>query len=354
MQFFKLLLLAIVMLGVSTHAFASESTIDSGDTAWILVSIAMVFLMTPGLAFFYGGMVRTRHVVSTMYQTFVAVGVVGVLWIVIGYSLAFSGDISGVIGDLSYFMTEGIGHEANGTIPHLAFMIFQGMFAVICPAIIVGAFAERISFKAWIPIMGIWSLAVYAPVCHWVWGSGGWIAGHGGLDFAGGLVVHTTAGVAALVAAMTFGRRKDFGTSMRPYDTGLVILGTGLLTFGWFGFNAGSALGANSLAAHAAVTTFLSAASAMLGWTMVDWHRKGKPSALGSAIGMVVGLVAITPAAGFVSVPAALFIGLASAILCNYIAEFLKQKLHLDDTLDVFACHGVGGILGAITAVPLT
>lgn len=321
---------------------------NSGDTAWVLVCAAMVFLMTPGLAFFYGGMVRSRHVVSTMYQTFFAVGVVGILWTVLGYSLAFGDDHAGLVGGLNHFLLNGVDQEAKGSIPHIAFMLFQGMFAVICPALLVGAFAERVSFKAWLLIMGSWSIFVYAPVCHWVWGAGGWISTHGGLDFAGGLVVHTTAGVAGLVAAMMFGRRKDFGAKTRPHDTGLVLLGTGLLTFGWFGFNAGSALTASGLAAHAAATTFMGAASAMVGWTLVDWNRKGKPSALGSAIGMVVGLVAITPAAGYVSIPASLFIGAVCGIACNIIAEVMKEKLRLDDTLDVFACHGVGGILGAL------
>jgi len=326
-------------------------TVNSGDTAWILVSTALVFLMTPGLAFFYGGMVRTRHVVSTMYQSFIAAGVVGSIWVICGYSLAFSGDIGGLVGNLDYALFKNVGQEPNGgTIPHTLFALFQGMFAVICPALMTGAFAERVAFKAWLLIMALWSLLVYSPVCHWVWGDGGWIASHGGLDFAGGLVVHTTAGVGALVCALTFGKREETHQTeaVKPYDTGLVLLGTGLLWFGWFGFNGGSALAADGLAAHAAATTFFAGASALLGWTLVDWYQTGKPSALGSGIGAVVGLVAITPAAGFVSIPAALFIGLFSGIICNFIAEFCKHRLNLDDTLDVFACHGVGGIVGAL------
>lgn len=328
----------------------AAGTVNSGDTSWIIVSTALVFLMTPGLAFFYGGMVRTRHVVSTMYQTFIATGVVGLIWAILGYTLAFSGDIGGVIGNLDAVLLRGISGEAGdgSTIPQNVFALFQGMFAVICPALMTGAFAERVSFKAWLLTMALWSIVVYSPVCHWVWGDGGWMGTHGALDFAGGLVVHTTAGVGALICAITFGRRQNLESEQLPYDTGLVLLGTGLLWFGWFGFNGGSALAADGLAGHAASTTFFAAAAALLGWTLVDWRHQGKPSALGSGIGAVVGLVAITPAAGFVTIGSAILIGFFTGFVCNYIAEFLKQKLNLDDTLDVFACHGVGGIIGAL------
>jgi ammonium transporter, Amt family len=320
-----------------------------GDTAWVLISIALVFLMTPGLGFFYGGMVRTRHVVSTIYQAFIAVAVAGLAWAFLGYSLAFSGNTAGLIGDLNQVFLINVGQEDKGGIPHVAFMLFQGMFAVISPALIIGAFAERVNFKAWLLIMLVWSLVIYAPVCHWVWGDGGWIAEHGGLDFAGGLVVHTTAGVSALVCAMTFGRRQDFGSnSERAYDTGFVVLGTGLLWFGWFGFNGGSALAANGLAAYAVATTFFAASAAMVGWTIVDWIRNGKPSAIGSCIGAVVGLVIITPAAGFVAIHWAILMGFSGSIICNLAAHLVRHLLRLDDTLDVFACHGIGGILGAL------
>jgi Amt family ammonium transporter len=326
--------------------------INPADSAWVFFSVALVFLMTPGLAFFYGGMVRSRHVVSTMYQTFIASGVVGIIWAIIGYSLAYSGDVKGLFGTMDYFLLNNVdGNPLPGqTVPHMAFMLLQCMYAIITPSLITGAFAERIAFRAWLIIMTLWSIFVYAPVCHWVWGEGGWIRDLGGVDFAGGLVVHTVAGVSALICAITFGRRSDFGQQAKivPYDTPLVLLGTSLLWFGWFGFNGGAALAANSVAAHAMATTFFSAAAGLLGWTVVDWGRDGKPSALGSAIGTVVGLVAITPAAGYVEVPAALVIGSLSGALSNYAAEFAKLKLKLDDTLDVFACHGVGGIIGAI------
>ena len=320
-----------------------------GDTAWVLISAALVFLMTPGLGFFYGGMVRTRHVVSTIYQAFISVGVAGLAWALIGYSLAFSGDTGGLIGDLHQVMLINVGQDLKNGIPHAAFMLFQGMFAVIAPALIIGAFAERVNFKAWLLILFFWSILVYSPVCHWVWGEGGWIAKEGGLDFAGGLVVHTTAGVSALVCALTFGRRQDFGVAKEhPYDTGFVVMGTGLLWFGWFGFNGGSALAANGLAAYACANTFFAASAAMVGWTIVDWIRNGKPSALGSCIGAVVGLVAITPAAGFVAIHWAIVIGFSCAIICNLLAHSFRHLLKLDDTLDVFACHGIGGILGSL------
>jgi Amt family ammonium transporter len=339
-------------------AQGEATPVNSGDTSWILMSSALVLLMTPGLAFFYGGMVRAKNVVSTLFQNFAAVAIIGLLWAVCGYSLVFSGDqFGGVIGDMQYAFLNGVGQEPHGTfgttIPHLAFMIFQCMFAIITPALITGAFAERVSFKAWLPVMALWSLFVYVPVAHWVWGPGGWIAAMGGLDFAGGMVVHLTAGTSALVAAFLFGKRKDFGKdSVRPYDTGMILLGTALLIFGWFGFNAGSALTAGGLASHAFVTTFLAACASFAGWTIVDMITKGKPSAMGAAIGTVAGLVVITPGAGFVSTTAAMFMGLIAGVVCNYSCRVLKEKFKLDDTLDVFGCHGVGGVLGSImTAV---
>lgn len=345
-------------LMVSAKAIAEEAQaavpqIDTGDTAWVMMSAALVLLMTPGLAFFYGGMVRTKNVLSTLFQNFATLSVVGVLWCVVGYSLAFSGDIGGLIGNLGWFMLAGVGQAPNpdlaATIPHLSFMMFQCMFAVITPALITGALAERLNFKAWIAFAALWTLIVYSPVAHWVWGLGGWIRNMGGMDFAGGLVVHITAGYAALVAALMLGKRRDFGkVETRPYDASFVMIGTALLWFGWFGFNAGSALGANGLAAQAFTTTFLGAAAASFAWAVVDTIIKGKPSAVGGCIGAVVGLVVITPAAGFVTAGSALIMGFLGGAICNYAAIIVKEKLHLDDTLDVFACHGLGGTIGSI------
>lgn len=338
-------------------AFAQDAapvvpTVDTGDTAWVMMSAALVLLMTPGLAFFYAGMVRTKNVVSTLFQNFAALSVVGVLWCVAGYSLAFSGDIGGFIGNLGWFMLGGVGQAPNAdlaaTIPHLSFMIFQCMFAIITPALITGAIAERLNFKAWLCFAALWSLFIYSPVAHWVWGVGGWIRNMGGMDFAGGLVVHVLAGYSALVAALMIGKRRDFGKEVRSYDVGYVMIGTGLLWFGWFGFNAGSALGANGLAAHAFVTTFLGAASAAFAWSVVDSFLKGKPSAIGACIGAVVGLVVITPGAGFVSAGSALLMGAIGGAVCNFAAVLVKEKFKLDDTLDVFACHGIGGTIGSL------
>lgn len=338
------LLAALLLLPVP--AFAE---VNSGDTAWMLMSSALVLLMTPGLAFFYAGMVRSKNAVSTLYQNVIALGVIGLLWVIIGFSLAFSGG-NGFIGDTAYLLLNGVGQEADGaaTIPLILFMAFQMMFAIITPALMTGAFAERVNFKAWIVILILWSLVVYSPVAHWVWSSTGWILTRGGLDFAGGLVVHMTAGYSALVAAIMFGKRRDFGKPAKPYDVGMITLGTALLWFGWFGFNAGSALGANGLAAHAFVTTFVSSAAAMLAWTMVDSLKDGKPTAMGGCIGVVAGLVAVTPAAGFVTVSSAIIIGLLAGVICNIVARMIKGTFNIDDSLDVFACHGVGGTLGVI------
>ncbi|OIN86538.1 MAG: ammonia channel protein [Alphaproteobacteria bacterium CG1_02_46_17] len=323
----------------------------------MLVATALVLLMTPGVAFFYGGMVPLRSVVSTKLQSFAAMGFVTLLWAICGYSLVFSGDKGGLIGNFDYFMLNGVGMEPNpdygSTIPHVLFMLFQCTFAIITPALITGAVAERVRFKAWLVIMALWSLMVYVPVAHWVWGPGGWIAGMGGLDFAGGMVVHMTSGYAALVAAVMLGNRRNFKPDEHnSFSALMVLLGGTLLWFGWIGFNAGSALAANGLAAHAAATTILAAAAAMSTWMICDWMVHGRPTAIGSAVGAVAGLVAITPAAGFVSLQSAMLIGLVTAIACNYATRLVKEKLHTDDTVDVFACHGVGGTMGAIlTAV---
>ena len=329
----------------------------AADTAWMLMATALVLLMTPGVAFFYGGMVPLRSVVSTKLQSFASMGFVTLLWAVCGYSLVFSGDTGGFIGNLDYFMLSGVGMEPNPsygpTIPHVLFMLFQATFAIITPALITGAVAERVRFKAWLVIMSLWSLLVYVPVAHWVWGPSGWISIMGGLDFAGGMVVHMTSGYAALIAAMMLGNRKNFRPDeQNSFSALMVLLGGTLLWFGWIGFNAGSALAANGLAAHAAATTILAAAAAMSTWMICDWTVHGRPTAVGSAVGAVAGLVAITPGAGFVSLQSAIFIGAITAIICNYATRFVKKKLETDDTVDVFACHGVGGTVGSIlTAV---
>jgi Amt family ammonium transporter len=342
----------VLAVTASQFAFAAAGTLDTGDTAWVLTSAALVLLMTPGLALFYGGMVRTKNALSTMYQSFMAIAVVGILWAVCGYSLSFGPDAGGgIIGTLDHVMLRGVDQSIKEglTIPHLAFMLFQAMFAVITPALISGAFAERVRIKAWMPIMALWSLFIYSPVCHWVWGPGGWIAGYGGLDFAGGLVVHMTAGFSALAATFALSPRRDFNaSSARAYNPGLILLGTGMLLFGWFGFNGGSALASNGLASHAFATSFFAAAAATIGWTLVDNFRTGKLSVVGSAIGCVVGLVIVTPAAGYVTISSAILMGFVGSMICNVVAAMVKSRFNRDDTLDVFACHGVGGLLGVI------
>ncbi len=329
--------------------------IDSGDTAWIMVSTALVMFMTPGLAFFYAGLVRSKNVLSTMMHSFIVIGLVSVLWVIVGYSLAFGSDwFGGLVGNpADFFGMKDVGQEPGpyaDTIPHLLFMVFQMTFAIITPALITGAFAERAKFGPFLVFMALWSLLVYAPIAHWVWGNGGWLQdlwGGGALDFAGGTVVHINAGAAALVAAILYGRRKGYGTEpMQPHNIPFVLLGAAILWFGWFGFNAGSALAADGIAANAFVVTFVAAAAAMVTWTMLSWALAGKPSAVGVAAGAVAGLVAITPAAGFVDVMPALAIGVGAGLFC-YGAVQLRIKLRLDDSLDVVGVHGVGGAWGA-------
>ena len=329
-------------------AAAAAPKIDSGNTAWLLLSAALVMLMTPGLAFFYGGMVHRKNVVSTLLQNYVALAVVGIAWVVVGYSLVFT-ESTPYIGGTAAVMLKGLDTTLyNDTgIPTLAFVAFQMMFAIITPALITGAFAERVNFKAWLLIMLLWSLIVYVPVAHWVWGPHGWIADKGGLDFAGGLVVHITAGFSALACGFLFGRRK-VNEAPTPNDVPMIMLGAALLWFGWFGFNAGSAITSGALAAYAFMNTFLAAAAAFLAWMFLDWAIHGKPTAVGSSIGIVVGLVAITPAAGFVTIQSSLIIGVVSTIVCFFVARGVKQITKLDDALDVFACHGIGGVCGAI------
>lgn len=326
--------------------------ISGADTAWVLIASALVMLMTPGLAFFYGGLVRQKNVLSTIMHSFFILALVSVQWILWGYSLSFGTSTSGIIGSLEWIGLAGVGQEPNAayaaSIPHLAFMAFQMMFAVITPALISGAFAERKRFKAFIIFSLLWATLVYDPVCHWVWGDGGWIRTLGALDFAGGTVVHITAGISALVCALVLGKRTGYGNeSMDPHDVTLTMIGTGMLWFGWFGFNAGSSLGANGLAVHAFVTTNSAAAMAALTWMTASWALHGRPSVLGASAGAVAGLVGITPAAGFVTVPSSLVIGFLAGGGCFLVVEFLVRG-RVDDSLDVFGVHGVGGIIGAI------
>ncbi|UCD09778.1 MAG: ammonium transporter [Dehalococcoidales bacterium] len=326
--------------------------VNSGDTAWILVSSALVLLMTPGLSLFYGGMARRKNLLSTIMMSFAMMCLVGLIWVLWGYSIGFGSDVGGLFGSLDFFGLSGVGmlpSEVYATsVPHLAFMAFQGMFAIITVALITGAVVERIKFSALLIFSAIWVTVVYSPVCHWVWGDGGWLGGIGALDFAGGAVVHINAGVSALALVLLLGRRRGFpGTVMAANNIPMVTIGAGLLWFGWFGFNAGSSLAADGLAANAFVTTNISAAAAGLTWMILSWiHRR--PSLLGTVTGAVAGLVAITPAAGFVAPMAAIPIGILVSVISYYAVMLMKEKLGFDDSLDVFAVHGVGGIWGAL------
>lgn len=325
--------------------------INSGDTTLVLISAALVCLMTPGLAFFYGGLVRKKNVLTIMMQSFISMGIVTIIWVFGGFSLAFGKDIGGIIGNLQYFGLNGIGFAPNPsygpTIPFLAFFIYQEMFAVITPALITGAFADRVTFKSYIIFLFFWSILVYIPVCHWVWG-GGFLGQLGLVDFAGGIVVHVTAGVAALASVIFVGRRKILpGESTAPHNIAFVALGTGLLWFGWFGFNGGSALAANGIAAIAWANTDIAGSVAMIVWLLISWVHEKKPSMVGALTGAVAGLATITPCAGYVSPLAAVAIGSLSSIVC-YAAVQLHKKIKLDDALDVWGVHGVGGILGSI------
>ena len=336
-------------------------TVNAGDTAFVLISGALVCLMTPGLAFFYGGLVRRKNVLAIMMQSFIAMGIVTIIWFLGGYSLAFGPDIGGVIGNLRYFALSGVtgqvpaavasitehGRSVAAHIPFLAHFGYQEMFAIITPALITGAFADRVTFKAFLAFLVGWSLLVYIPFCHWIWG-GGFLAQWGLVDFAGGIVVHVSAGIAALASVIYVGRRKlPPGTVPAPHNIAFVALGTGLLWFGWFGFNGGSALGANELAAVAFVNTDIAGSVAMLAWLAVAWRREGKPSMTGALTGAVAGLATITPCAGYVSPWAAAVIGLMAGLVC-YGAVQLRARKGWDDALDVWACHGVGGMLGSI------
>jgi Amt family ammonium transporter len=321
---------------------------DPGDTAWLLVSAALVLLMTPALALFYAGMVRKKNVLSTLMHSLAAIPILSVAWVAVGYSLAFGPTRAGVIGGLDLVFLKGLVGATRGTVPALAFVVFQMMFAVITPALISGAFAERMKFSAYAVFIVLWSLVIYYPVAHWVWGEGGWIAKLGALDFAGGTVVHATAGVSALVCAIVIGKRLKYPQERPlPHDLTMTLTGAGILWFGWFGFNAGSALQSGQLAALSFATTHLGAAGGALAWLGVEWWHRGKPTALGVASGLVAGLVAITPAAGYVAPWCAILIGAAAGLLC-YLAVLAKYRLGYDDSLDAFGVHGVGGVSGAI------
>ncbi|MEZ4499477.1 MAG: ammonium transporter [Thermomicrobiales bacterium] len=329
------------------------STLNTGDTAWVLVSAALVMLMTPGLGFFYGGLVRQKNVLSTIMHSFFILCLITIVWSLWGFTLAYGTDKGGLIGGLDYLGLKNVGAEPHAfygiTIPFSLFMLFQMMFAIITVALITGAFAERKRFKAFALFAILWSTLVYSPVAHWIWASGGWLYEFGALDFAGGTVVHIASGVSALVAARLLGQRVGFGhEKMDPHDVTMTVLGAGLLWFGWYGFNAGSALGANGLAANAAVVTTLSAAAGALSWMSASWWRNGHPSVLGVALGAIAGLVGITPAAAYVSPVSAIAIGFGAGVICFFAVDLFKERAGIDDALDVFAVHGVGGIWGAL------
>jgi Amt family ammonium transporter len=347
----KFLLRLVAFLFMSGVAMASDNGLNESNTAWILTSTALVLFMTlPGLALFYGGLVRSKNVLSVLMQCFAIGAASSILWLIVGYSLAF-GEGNAWIGDFSKVMMGGIGKETlSGDIPESLFMLFQMTFAVITPALIIGGFAERMRFSAMLLFSAIWLLLVYVPVTHWVWG-GGWLGAMGLYDFAGGTVVHITAGVAALVAALVLGPRRGFPqTAMMPHNMTMTVAGAGMLWVGWFGFNGGSALAANGDAAMAMLVTHISAATGAFTWMMIEWKKHGKPSALGVVTGMVAGLGTITPASGFVGPGGALIIGLLAGSVCFSATMYIKRVLKIDDSLDVFPVHGVGGILGTMLA----
>ncbi|MBI2937929.1 MAG: ammonium transporter [Thaumarchaeota archaeon] len=324
--------------------------IDGADTTFVLISAALVLLMTPALAFFYGGLVRRKNVLSTLMYTFITIGLISIQWVFIGYTLAFDPN-SGFIGGLDWLGLKGVGFNPGPyapTIPHEAFMIFQMMFAIITPALIIGAFVDRMKFSTFLVFTLAWTTIVYDPIAHWVWADGGWLRGLGALDFAGGIVVHISSGVSALAAAIVIGKRKGLGSDpMEPHDIRVMVLGAALLWFGWFGFNAGSALASGSLATNAFVVTHMAGASASLTWTITSWLRTGKPSVVGAATGGIAGLAAVTPASGFIDPMGAIAIGVGVGII-SFLAMGLKTRLGFDDALDVWACHGIGGTWGVL------
>ena len=353
----KYIILASLLALFSISAIAQDTTptLDSGNTAWMIVATAFVLMMTiPGLALFYGGLVRRKNVLSVFMQCFILVAVMSLEWVIIGYSMAFSsseGFLKPFVGGLDHLMLKGIGInniESTG-IPTLIFVLFQGMFAVITPALIIGAFAERIKFSGFLVFSVLWGILIYNPLAHWVWSSDGWLFNMGALDFAGGTVVHINAGIAALVMAIALGKRRGYkGHAMPPHNIPFVAMGAALLWIGWFGFNAGSGLAADGLAANALMVTHIAAAAAALTWALLDWFIDKRPTIIGISTGAVAGLVAITPAAGFVGVGGAIIIGIAVSVICFVMVAYVKPKLGYDDSLDAFGVHGVGGIIGAI------
>lgn len=331
----------------------TKISVSAGDTSWILAASALVLLMTPGLAFFYGGLVRSKNVITTMFQVFAVILVVSIQWVLFGYSLAFGPDFHHIIGGLQWSFLNSVGAAPDtdyaSTIPHLVFSIFQMMFAIITPALIVGGLAERVKFSAFLVFVVIWITVIYDPLAHWVWGAGGWLHQLGVLDFAGGTVVHISSGVAGLVAAIYLGKRAEHGSgTIKAHNVPFVLLGTALLWFGWFGFNAGSALQANYLSAVAFLTTNTATAASALGWMLVERIRTGHVTLVGACAGAVAGLVAITPAAGFVSPAGSIAVGFFGGVICFFASTFMKQKLGYDDALDAFGGHGIGGTWGAL------
>ncbi len=356
-----LLFLVGGLIGFASTRFAGASSgaydatkINAGDTAWVLAAASLVMLMTPAVGFFYGGMVTSKNVVSVIKQSLLILGVVSIQWVLFGYSLVFGNDVGGVIGGLNFFGLYGVGYAPNatyaGTIPQLAFMVFQAMFAIITPALIIGSFVERIRFRTLVLFVLLWSTLVYDPIAHWVWGAGGWLHHLGALDFAGGTVVHISAGFAGLAAAIVIGRRREYqpGQPIASNNVPFVLLGAALLWFGWFGFNAGSALAASPLAVSAFVVTNTAAAAAALTWMVLSWAENKKPSAMATATGAVCGLVAITPASGFVGPIASIAIGVIAGVVTYLMLLIRSKRTRIDDTLDVWAAHGMGGVTGAI------
>ena len=344
----KLSVIAALLLGIPSVASAQQAapTINQADTAWMLVATALVLLMTPALAFFYGGLVRSKNALNTMMMSFISLGFVSILWAIAGYSLAFAPG-NAIVGDLSRVFLRGVNLDPQGTIPHVLFMAFQGTFAIITAALISGAIVERMRFSAYVAFISLWAVVVYSPIAHWVWG-GGWLSKLGALDFAGGTVVHVNAAIAALVAAIVVGKRTEYPSpSLIPHNVPFTLLGAGLLWFGWFGFNAGSAVAANGIASLAFVTTMLAPAATLVVWTFLDALRSGRPTAVGAATAIVVGLVAVTPAAGFISPMSAVMLGGIAAIPSYFTLQW-RAKTSLDDSLDVIAAHGVGGTVGAL------
>ncbi|MEK6794742.1 MAG: ammonium transporter [Spirochaetota bacterium] len=343
----------VLFLCIPAAVFA-QSGVNTGDTAWVLISSALVMFMTvPALAFFYGGLVKRKNILNVLMQCFVSLAAISLLWVIVGYALAFGPDelIPGVLGGLSWAFLKGVSVVPSElyatTVPHLAFMIFQGMFAVITPALIIGAFAERMKFSTFLLFSVLWTLLIYCPVAHWMWATNGWLSKLGAVDFAGGIVVHINAGVAALVTAIIIGKR-NYLKPTPPHNLAFTMLGAAMLWFGWFGFNAGSALSANGIAANAFVVTNTSAAAATMVWLVLDWLLVKRPTTLGSATGAIAGLAAITPAAGFVDMPAAIIIGSVASALCYIMVVYVKPKFGYDDALDAFGVHGIGGIWGTI------